>query len=197
MYYNYRYYSPALGRWISRDPIEEKGDKNIYVMIGNRLINEYDSYGLVVVPVKGTIQCERNGIPLSLYFSGSTLLSNLGDFAIPAVSGKPVMESERFGEIYGPYPSVRFPVSSHSSMYYIQQVHRAIEFDYSVARQKLKGIGPIPEDEYWFNVKYKRNWRSFVSHIVGREGWGDYSWSLTAEPSTMFMVVVVFLFMVV
>lgn len=113
------------------------------------------------------------------------MLSNLGDFAVPAVSGKPVMESERFGEIYGPYPSVRFPVSSHSSMYYIQQIHRTIEFDYSVARQKLKGIGPIPEGEYWFNVKYKRNWRSFVSHIVGREGWGDYSWSLTAEPSTM------------
>ena len=25
VYYNYRYYSPELGRWISRDPIEEEG----------------------------------------------------------------------------------------------------------------------------------------------------------------------------
>jgi RHS repeat-associated protein len=25
LYYGYRYYSPALGRWLSRDPIEEQG----------------------------------------------------------------------------------------------------------------------------------------------------------------------------
>jgi hypothetical protein len=30
VYYNYRYYNPADGRWINRDPIAEvnKGDKN-------------------------------------------------------------------------------------------------------------------------------------------------------------------------
>ena len=29
-YYGYRYYSPSLGRWISRDPIEEEGGVNLY-----------------------------------------------------------------------------------------------------------------------------------------------------------------------
>ena len=29
-YYGYRYYSPSLGRWISRDPIEESGGNNLY-----------------------------------------------------------------------------------------------------------------------------------------------------------------------
>ncbi len=29
-YYGYRYYSPELGRWISRDPIEEDGGFNLY-----------------------------------------------------------------------------------------------------------------------------------------------------------------------
>ena len=29
-YYGYRYYSPSLGRWISRDPIEEAGGFNLY-----------------------------------------------------------------------------------------------------------------------------------------------------------------------
>ena len=35
VYYNYRYYSPELGRWISRDPIEEEGGVNLYAMVGN------------------------------------------------------------------------------------------------------------------------------------------------------------------
>jgi RHS repeat-associated protein len=34
-YYGYRYYSPRLGRWISRDPIEERGGVNLYVFCRN------------------------------------------------------------------------------------------------------------------------------------------------------------------
>jgi RHS repeat-associated protein len=30
VYYRYRYYSPSLGRWLSRDPMEEKGGLNLY-----------------------------------------------------------------------------------------------------------------------------------------------------------------------
>jgi len=36
-YYGYRYYSPELGRWISRDPIEEKGGLNVYAFVNNSL----------------------------------------------------------------------------------------------------------------------------------------------------------------
>jgi len=35
VYYNYRYYSPELGRWLSRDPIGENGGFNLYAMVGN------------------------------------------------------------------------------------------------------------------------------------------------------------------
>ncbi len=38
VYYNYRYYSPALGRWLSRDPIEEEGGVNLYGMCQNTTI---------------------------------------------------------------------------------------------------------------------------------------------------------------
>ena len=37
-YYNYRYYSPELGRWLSRDPIEEDGGYNLYGMVGNNVL---------------------------------------------------------------------------------------------------------------------------------------------------------------
>jgi len=34
-YYGYRYYSPGLGRWVSRDPIGEGGGPNIHAQVGN------------------------------------------------------------------------------------------------------------------------------------------------------------------
>ncbi len=41
-----RYYSPEIGRWISRDPIEEEGGWNLYAMIGNNTVNWWDLLGL-------------------------------------------------------------------------------------------------------------------------------------------------------
>ena len=46
VYYNYRYYSPSLGRWIKRDPIEEKGGINLYHLVENRTILSWDILGL-------------------------------------------------------------------------------------------------------------------------------------------------------
>ena len=42
VYYNHRYYSPELGRWLSRDPIEEKGGYNLYAMVGNDPVGGWD-----------------------------------------------------------------------------------------------------------------------------------------------------------
>jgi RHS repeat-associated protein len=36
MYYGFRYYQPTTGRWLSRDPIEEKGGLNLYDFVSNR-----------------------------------------------------------------------------------------------------------------------------------------------------------------
>jgi RHS repeat-associated protein len=48
VYYNYRYYSPKLGRWLSRDPIEEQGGDNLYGFVNNELFNCFDKFGLNV-----------------------------------------------------------------------------------------------------------------------------------------------------
>jgi len=49
-YYNYayRYYSPELGRFINRDPIEERGGINLYAFVGNSPVNRYDRFGLLI-----------------------------------------------------------------------------------------------------------------------------------------------------
>ena len=46
VYYNYRYYSPLLGRWLSRDPIEEDGGYNLYGFIDNNPVDYWDYLGM-------------------------------------------------------------------------------------------------------------------------------------------------------
>ena len=52
VYYNYRYYSPELGRWLSRDPIGEKGGWNLYIMLNNRIIDYWDFAGLCKIEIR-------------------------------------------------------------------------------------------------------------------------------------------------
>ncbi len=46
-YYGYRYYNPALGRWLNPDPIGERGGLNLFLFIGNDSINNADLVGLL------------------------------------------------------------------------------------------------------------------------------------------------------
>jgi RHS repeat-associated protein len=46
VYYGARYYSPSLGRFINRDPIEEKGGLNLYGFAGNDGVNGVDVHGM-------------------------------------------------------------------------------------------------------------------------------------------------------
>jgi uncharacterized protein RhaS with RHS repeats len=45
-YYGFRYYNPQTGRWISRDPMGEKGGFNLYLVVDNNLIGKWDYLGL-------------------------------------------------------------------------------------------------------------------------------------------------------
>ena len=46
-FYGYRFYNPNFGRWANRDPLQERGGKNLYAITGNNLINTYDILGLL------------------------------------------------------------------------------------------------------------------------------------------------------
>jgi len=50
-YYGYRYYSSELGRWISRDPIGERGGLNLFGFVGNSPIVATDLLGLAPSPL--------------------------------------------------------------------------------------------------------------------------------------------------
>ncbi|MBL7047941.1 MAG: hypothetical protein ISR96_00225 [Nitrospira sp.] len=49
-YYGYRFYSPALGRWLNRDPLGEAGGMNLYRFVGNNPVNWIDPWGRLAAP---------------------------------------------------------------------------------------------------------------------------------------------------
>ena len=56
IYYNYRYYAPSIGRWISRDPIWEEGGANLYNFVHNSVVTNFDVFGKhiqVDIPPRG------------------------------------------------------------------------------------------------------------------------------------------------
>ena len=46
VYYGKRFYSPKLGRFINRDPLEEQGGLNFYCFVGNGPTNSWDVLGM-------------------------------------------------------------------------------------------------------------------------------------------------------
>jgi RHS repeat-associated protein len=62
-YYGYRYYLPSIGRWPSRDPIGEKGGRNLYGMVENDGVNKVDVLGMFSnsIVTEG-IECKKGAI---------------------------------------------------------------------------------------------------------------------------------------
>jgi RHS repeat-associated protein len=48
VYFGYRYYLSELGRWVSQDPIEERGGKNLFAFVLNNPLSESDYLGLYI-----------------------------------------------------------------------------------------------------------------------------------------------------
>ena len=66
--YGYRYYSPATGRWPSRDPIGESGGEyNLYRFSFNDAPNWWDFLGLINLTFSGNGKCGRESVYLNEY----------------------------------------------------------------------------------------------------------------------------------
>jgi len=53
LYFGYRHYNASTGRWISKDPIGEKGGLNAYSFVGNEPLRRIDAKGQfpIIIPV--------------------------------------------------------------------------------------------------------------------------------------------------
>ena len=82
-YYGYRFYSPELMRWITRDPIGEEGGVNLYVQCSNNPIARFDTLGLFVYktlaanyPLKSTYPTEVSNTNSIWHLIGGKVLQN-------------------------------------------------------------------------------------------------------------------------
>jgi RHS repeat-associated protein len=60
LYYGNRYYIPSTGRWLSRDPIEERGGQNMYAFLRNTPLNDIDAFGLCGDDPFGDVFCGKD-----------------------------------------------------------------------------------------------------------------------------------------
>ena len=54
LYYGYRYLNTSTGKWLSRDPLGVRGDKNLYNFVGSNPLNFVDRFGLNLYAIDGT-----------------------------------------------------------------------------------------------------------------------------------------------
>ena len=57
-YYGYRYYNSELGRFLSRDPVEESDGPGVYLFLENNPVNTFDVLGLM----KSVVNIEYTGL---------------------------------------------------------------------------------------------------------------------------------------
>jgi RHS repeat-associated protein len=68
--YQLRYYNPTMGRWLSRDPIGERGGRNLYEFVGNHTISSLDRLGTTEFRVVTFIPQKEIEDPLGAIFAG-------------------------------------------------------------------------------------------------------------------------------
>ena len=66
--YGFRFYVPELGRWVSRDPIQEEGGLNLYSFVSNDPVGKLDFLGMVELTFAYITRIE----PARITFMGST-----------------------------------------------------------------------------------------------------------------------------
>jgi RHS repeat-associated protein len=50
LYYGYRYYKASTGTWVNRDPLEERGGRNLYAFVRNNPVSKVDVLGRYISP---------------------------------------------------------------------------------------------------------------------------------------------------
>lgn len=150
VYYNYRYYSPQLGRWTKRDPIEEQGGSNLYALLNNNSINFMDKNGEISLASK--IMTRLGGrvakIPL---FGLSGVIHNWISYSDPIVFEDEEKEVASFSHSFAPL-EMRTSVNRQALR---QTQFIAVSVDKFNAAKKYgyNGVitisGDFPSTEWW------------------------------------------------
>jgi hypothetical protein len=61
--YELRGYGSKIGRWLSKDPLEELDDKGLYLFAHNNSVNHVDLLGLTIEITNYESECEASETP--------------------------------------------------------------------------------------------------------------------------------------
>ena len=135
------FYNPKIGRWTTRDPIEEEGGKNLYAFCANNPISLYDMLGLAYFAYRPLDHpaTMKTGVLFSdlklakrmnwvvaheqLIFEDGGVPVNIGYFKRPVGDNNPSVDSFHFQNQYT-------PISGH--------------YDDCVMREAVKNVRPGP-----------------------------------------------------
>ncbi|TFG51243.1 MAG: hypothetical protein E4H37_08190, partial [Gemmatimonadales bacterium] len=106
----HRFYNPGIGRWVNRDPIEERGGAHLLVFAGNDTVNKADYLGLdwgpippwpVADPIPALKPC-RVRIRGNLWLKMHGQEKSLNDYpgSVTEVRWKPSMDVDLFYRCY-------------------------------------------------------------------------------------------------
>jgi len=138
LYYGFRFYSPELGRWLSRDPIGEnpiilrvgvdrflKDLRNIYLFVENDPIKNWDTLGLWVnnneVADASFASCNRCG---------------------PDVTGDIEQEFRRLHDVIAGYPWDRAP-DTFTSLKWFASLALAMNYSANTQNGRIANVGGL------------------------------------------------------
>ncbi len=164
-YFGYRYYSPRLGRWLSRDPLGEAGGINLYAYCGNDPVNRHDPLGLMTGPVHAELTAFSDILPF---------LASLG---LTADQSSELMRGMVEGVLF-PDLQVRIPtVRGGTPAQHIETVNRYMEFK-NWAPEKVQEFGK------WLDSSLDKVQRGTLDAIIpgkyahtreGLENWATHT----------------------
>ena len=99
--YTYRHYSPRLKKWLSKDPIAENGGINLYGMVGNDPVGNWDMLGMKLYSKKLVLSVKMGGT----VFKTPTLIDLAKDAAAAKIKKLIVAEIKK-AKVFNKKPDI-------------------------------------------------------------------------------------------
>lgn len=205
-YYGYRYYDPTTGRWLSRDPIEERGGVNLFGFVKNNAISRIDAIGLAVFEyeMKGP-KTEKTSYAGGgwtddsyLYYHGHTFVSDLDTHVADEESHVMIGASISYHMHIDTFPDTDYRGKLRSGPVY-KITHKIkngkvcckaklIEARRVFEDEKLEGLGvgyvvDLEDVETVVPVGSECKWRASITLSFGYTGSSSSGWEVNAKVS--------------
>ena len=144
-YYGYRYYSPSFGRWISRDPIGERGGNNQYAFCNNRPLFCVDRKGAIAIVLNCAAEEDVFTDKSSVSFAGTAAIIRYMKGKLKTVTDDQFNNAVARGDVY--FNGEEF---KETKSIYLSRIERESEslflnakkYSFKQAKSKLRELVP-------------------------------------------------------